>query len=139
MNKVKLSSKLPKVGDRLKKVMTANSYEFDPVYILEPCTVVYVNIAKGWYEVEFIETKLRECYKLPEEDELAARLPKRPVKAIELKTGLEYCYPSIIEAARDLCLHASNVSHVLSGRYKQTGGYRFEYLAFNKEDSAWTK
>lgn len=41
-------------------------------------------------------------------------------------------YPSMCDAARDLNLNVGNISNVLRGRQRKTGGYRFEYS--DKED-----
>ena len=51
----------------------------------------------------------------------------KPVKAIDIANGEwnEYC--SIRECARQLGLHQQHITAVLKGRYKQTGGYTFEY------------
>ena len=47
----------------------------------------------------------------------------KPVLCIELNQ----IFPSLTEAARQLCLSVENLSHVLTGRFKTTGGYHFEY------------
>ena len=67
-------------------------------------------------------------YFTPEEDEMALRALRTPVKAIDIKTGKTYEFESQAEAARKLGVYQSNIRHVLSGYYKQTGGYRFECL-----------
>lgn len=67
-------------------------------------------------------------YFTPEEDEMALRVLRTPVKATNIKTGETYEFESQAEAARKLGVYQSNICHVLSGYYKQTGGYRFEYL-----------
>lgn len=74
-------------------------------------------------------------YFTPEEDEMAQRVLRRPVKAINIKTGVEYEYPSIAEASRDLGVYQPNISHVLSGFYKKTGGFKFEYLDKDEFDA----
>ena len=48
---------------------------------------------------------------------------QKPVLCIELNR----IFPSLTEAARQLCLSVENLSHVLTGRIKTTGGYHFEY------------
>ena len=67
-------------------------------------------------------------YFTPEEDEMALRVLRTPVKAINIRTLEERIFISQAEAARQLGVHQSNIRHVLSGFYKQTGGYRFEYV-----------
>lgn len=38
-------------------------------------------------------------------------------------------YSSICDAAKDLNLNVGNISNVLNGRQKKTGGYYFEYAS----------
>lgn len=78
-------------------------------------------------------------YFTPEEDEMALRVLRRPVKAINVETGEEYEFESQAEAARQLGVYQSNIYHVLSGRYKKTGGYRFEYLDKGSFDEQFYK
>lgn len=78
-------------------------------------------------------------YFTPEEDEMSLRVLRKPVKAINIETGKEYNFPSLAEAARTLGVYQSNITHVLSGFYKQTGGFRFEYLDKAKFDSKYYK
>ena len=47
--------------------------------------------------------------------------------AINLKTGESQEFYGVSECARQLGLHQSNITEVLQGRYKQTGGYTFKY------------
>ena len=61
MDKTNLSMTLPKVGDKLFRIMYRGRYEPYDTYCPESCTVVYVNEKKGWYEVCFDETKIKEC------------------------------------------------------------------------------
>ena len=48
---------------------------------------------------------------------------QKPVLCVELNQ----IFPSLNEAARQLGLSKGNISNVLAGRYKTTGGYHFEY------------
>ena len=48
--------------------------------------------------------------------------------ATNLKTDESTEFYGTRECARQLGLHDSNITHVLKGRYKQTGGYTFKYL-----------
>lgn len=64
-----ISSSLPKVGDRLMKIMTAPTHGItkpEP----EPCIVTYVNKPNSYYTVRFIESGLMESYKVYGIDEL---------------------------------------------------------------------
>lgn len=74
-------------------------------------------------------------YFTPEEDEMSLRVLRRPVRAINIRTGEEYDFESQAEAARQLGVYQPNIRHVLSGRYKKTGGYRFEYLDKDEFDA----
>ena len=51
-----------------------------------------------------------------------------PVKAIDLITGQEYVFESLIEASRQLGVHAPAIGQVLRGRYHHANGYAFMYL-----------
>ena len=53
---------------------------------------------------------------------------RTPVKAINIDTGEEFIFKSEADAARTLGLYQSNISKVLTGSYKKTGRYVFEYL-----------
>lgn len=50
-----------------------------------------------------------------------------PIIATNLTTGESTKFNSGKECARRLGLYPSNITHVLKGRQKQTGGYIFEY------------
>lgn len=78
-------------------------------------------------------------YFTPEEDEMAQRVLRRPVRSINIRTGEEREFVSLAEAARQLNVHQSNIAHVLSGFYRQTGGYRFEYLDKDEFDAKYYK
>lgn len=67
-----------------------------------------------------------------EEMSMGVEVLKTPVKAIDIITGEEFVFESQADAARSLNIYQPNIRHVLSGCYKQTGGFRFEYI--NKEE-----
>jgi group I intron endonuclease len=52
--------------------------------------------------------------------------PSHRMRAVVASNG--NTYPSITDAARDLSLRISGIHAVLSGRYKETGGYTFKYV-----------
>lgn len=54
----------------------------------------------------------------------SAESRKKPIYCVELDTT----FASVSEAAEQLNLNAGNVSNVLKGRYKTTGGYHFKYV-----------
>lgn len=50
------------------------------------------------------------------------------IRSIKLDTEQEQNHYSINQAAKDLNLYPSNILNVLKGKFKQSGGYMFEYL-----------
>lgn len=60
--------------------------------------------------------------------ERAIKNTRKPIYCIELDRVFE----SGSQAAKELGLSAGNISNVLKGRYKSTGGYRFEYVKGDK-------
>ena len=78
-------------------------------------------------------------YFTPEEDEMSLRVLRTPVKAVNIETGQEYEFASQADAARELGVYQPNIRHVLSGWYKQTGGYKFEYLDKDEFDARYYK
>lgn len=78
-------------------------------------------------------------YFTPEEDEMSLRVLRKPVKSINIRTGEEREFVSLAEAARALGVYQSNITHVLSGFYRQTGGYKFEYLDKDEFDASYYK
>lgn len=57
-----------------------------------------------------------------------SRTKSIPILAINLKTGESKQFYGINECARQLGLNPSNITSVLKGNRKQTGGYKFKYL-----------
>lgn len=60
---------LPRVGDRLMRVMTGMTFKekCDP----EPCTVIYVNKPKQFYTVRFVDSGITESFKVPMLDDIS--------------------------------------------------------------------
>ena len=52
---------------------------------------------------------------------------QKPVFAVNKSMEFDYYFNSLKEAAETLNLHASGITQVLKGRYKQSGGFYFEY------------
>lgn len=122
VTKVMSSMEMPKVGDHLKRIMTAMIQHFAPIYEPLDCIVTYVNEKRGWYEVEFTGTHLKECYGLPVFDHAVIKdWMYCPVLCIE--TG--YVYSSIYDCAKDMHIHSAGISRQLSGEYDQYHGYHF--------------
>lgn len=78
-------------------------------------------------------------YFTPEEDEMSLRVLRKPVKAIHIESGKEYEFVSQAEAARQLGVHQANIGHTLRGFYRQTGGYKFDYLDKDEFDAKYYK
>lgn len=99
------------------------------------------NLAWGTHADNMADAKRHGTfhYFTPEEDEMSLRVLRKPVKAIDIKTGQEYEFVSQAEAARILGVYQSNIAHVLSGFYHKTGGYRFEYLNKDEFDAKYYK
>lgn len=122
---------LPEVGDRLKKKQYMGiEYQCDT---LLDCVVIYVNKRKGWYEVEFVDSGIRECFKLPEYNNNVLQMietfkkPWNSSKAvIVLETG--DIYPSIGECAKALGVNLHSLSNHLNGRTKQCAGYHVSII-----------
>lgn len=66
-------------------------------------------------------------------NERIGKLQSIPIIATSIKTGEFQEFNSTKECARQVGLHTSNITAVLKGRLKQTGGYTFKYL--NKGDN----
>lgn len=123
MDKSHMSMILPKVGDKLFRVMTRGTYDLGDVYKPEPCVVIYVNEKKGWYEVRFDNTNLKEGYHIPTFDHLL--LKGKPVKGTPvacMETG--DVYASISECAKDMRLERTKI-------WKQINGIRNGYSQYN--------
>lgn len=124
--KTLLTMELPKVGDRLMRVMTEFACEYDTALVPRPCVVVYVNEKHGWYQVEFLDTHLKECYGLPVCDH----------SIIDFDMSLCYgdavicvetskAYPSISACARVIGVPRSSIYLQLMGSIENAYGYHF--------------
>ena len=60
-------------------------------------------------------------------NERMAKTKSIPIIAINIKTGESQEFYGTNECARQLDLNQGNITRVLKGRYKQTGGYTFKY------------
>ena len=124
MDKTILSMTLPKVGDKLFRLMYRGRYEPYDTYCPESCTVAYVNEKKGWYEVCFDETGIKECYKVPSFDHYFLKdKPVGGVPIICLENG--NIYGSITECARDMKLNKHEIWKQIDGRLAYCSGYHF--------------
>lgn len=125
--------KLPRIGDRLMRTMTASGYSRSDCNILEPCVVVYVSEPKNYYTVQFVETGIRESYKLPDSDELKnfkkdfeRAFDYAPVGVYVYESGV--IYQTIADCARALCVKPCTVSNHLRGKTHHVKGYHIYRL-----------
>ena len=120
-----------------------NPYNYPVVRHLDgdPLNNHAFNLAWGTHQDNMDDAKRHGTfhYFTPEEDEMSLRVLRKPVKAINIRTGEEYEFVSIAEAARELGVYGPNINHVLSGHYRQTGGYTFEYLDKDEFDAEYYK
>lgn len=125
MAKTKLTMELPKVGDRLTRVISEYACEYDDRYIPESCIVTYVNEEHGWYQVEFINSGIKECYGRPVYDhEVLRGLKYDEAPVICVETGM--LYTTARECARDMKIPRYAISSQLSGAYPHYRGYHFD-------------
>lgn len=123
--KTRLTMSLPKIGDKLIRLMTSNNRYNGDFYNPEPCEVTYVNEKKGWYEVLFTDSKIKECYSVPTFDHSILKdtaVISTPVLCVE--TGM--VYSSISECAKDMNLEDSGICRQISGYHDYYKGYHFD-------------
>lgn len=124
MSKTKLTMQMPKVGDRVKKIFTPMTMVPICEYVLCSGTVVYVNNKKGWYEVKFDDTDLKECYHLPDFDHsILLGINNGRVPVVCDDTGM--VYSSLSECARDMGIERSGIDRVIYGRQESHVGHHF--------------
>lgn len=126
MSKSMLTMDLPKIGDHLMRIMTEFACTYDSIYTPKPCTVTYVNEANRWYQVEFDDSGIKECYGLPSFDHSSIRrevVGEAGIPIACVETGL--VYSNITECAQDMGLSSSAIGRVANGEYDQCGGYHF--------------
>ena len=124
--------RFPKVGDRLMKFISSSKILRDNPK-LEPCIVVYVNKEKSYYMVEFVDTNLRECYKVPEVDEIrnfkddyVRAFGKEPKGVYVYESGI--LYASISKCASDLGVNKGTISRHIHGELSHVKGYHIYML-----------
>lgn len=124
--------KLPKVGDRLMMIMTGanvgHTYSKE-----EPCIVIFVNKPKKYYTVEFVNTGIKESYKVPFVDEIKAfqedyrkMFKKNAVGVYVYESGC--IYPSIKECAKALGVKPNAISNHIHGNTSNVKGYHIYML-----------
>ena len=123
--KSKMSNTLPRLGDVLIRVMTVGPFDEGDRIVPRKCKVVYINNTKGWYEVEFIDNGIKECYSIPTFDHSILRdsdWRMSPVVCVE--TG--YVYRSVLDCAKDMNLSVKDISKCISGTRDNCLGYHFD-------------
>lgn len=126
MSKSTISMDMPKVGDRLMRIITGSRYDDKVTYRVEPCVVTYVNLLNSWYQVEFVNLGIKECYKLPvfDHDIFTKKSRSSAIPVMCLETGT--IYSSIGECAKDLGLQSSGIIRQIQGESLACGGFHFK-------------
>ena len=122
---------MPKVGDRIMRVMTTpNIWKEDGP---KPCVVTYVNKTKNWYQVTFADSGVKECYMVPDIDELEdfkknyQKLTKKKPKGVYIyESGA--LYSSITECAKAIGVLPCTVSKHIHGESSNVKGYHIYIL-----------
>lgn len=123
MSKVHITMELPKVGDHLKRVMTATTDCLAPSYMPRDCIVIFVNKAHHWYQVMFTDTGAKECYGLPVIDHSIVRPEGGSLPIVCAETGV--AYSTVQQCARDMGLESGSISNQMKGRQVSCNGYHF--------------
>lgn len=71
-------------------------------------------------------SNLRWATHAEQQDKITRGKKSKPIRVF--KEGFSQEYPSVHEASRELHLHKGNLTSVLKGRYKSTGGYKAELV-----------
>lgn len=124
--------KMPRVGDRLMRIMTSTSFLVKDD-AAEPCVVIYVSEPKRYYTVQFVNSGIKESYKVPYIDELSSfkkdykrTFGKSPRGVYVFESGA--LYDSVSDCARALGVAASTISSHLHGRTRHVKGYHIYAL-----------
>lgn len=122
---------MPKVGDRMMRKMSTHSEWKDDRPLR--CIVTYVDKKKHWYQVTFIDSGVKECYKVPEINELE-NFKKDYQRTFGKKAKGVYVYesgaiyPSISECARAIGVLPCVVSKHVHGGSSHVKGYHIYIL-----------
>lgn len=126
---------LPKVGDRLMRVMT-NTGSRIKNNGLEPCIVIYVNKPKRYYAVQFVNSGITESYKVPLlndaillkqfQDDFKHKFGKKPVGVYVYESGA--LYSSVSECAKAIGVKPCSITNHLHGRTNHVKGYHIYIL-----------
>lgn len=122
---------MPKVGDRVMRKM--NTYRIWNDNGPLRCIVTYVNKEKHWYQVTFVDSGVKECYMVPEVNELE-NFKKDYQRTFGKKAKGVYVYesgaiyPSISECARAIGVLPCVVSKHIHGGSSHVKGYHIYIL-----------
>lgn len=123
--------KMPRVGDRIMRVMAMHQSWKDDTPL--PCIVTYVNKQKNYYQVSFTESGVKECYKVPDLDDIGSfakdyeRSTKKKPKGIYVyESGM--LYSSVTECAKAIGVLPCTVSKHLHGGSSNVKGYHIYIL-----------
>lgn len=122
---------MPKVGDRMMRKMSMHNEWKDDQPLR--CVVTYVDKKKHWYQVTFIDSGVKECYKVPEINELE-NFKKDYQRAFGKKAKGVYVYESgavyssISECARAIGVLPCTVSKHIHGGSTNVKGYHIYIL-----------
>lgn len=118
---------VPNVGDHLMRTMTVPSFGVATAGD-EPCVVIHADYKKKLYTVQFIETGLRETYKVPDVDEIAAFkrdykrfFGKEPRGIYVFESGM--LYDTIEDCAKDLGVLQCTIIKHFHGDIAHVDGY----------------
>lgn len=127
--------KMPKVGDRLMRVMTGSGYNALSNRA-EPCVVVYVNKPHHYYTVRFDNSGILETYSVPLVTDIQVvkqfqidferRFGKKPVGIYVYESGA--LYDNVNECAKALGVIPANITSYLSGKVNTVNGYHLYIL-----------
>lgn len=133
--KIKDGMSLPKVGDRLMRTMTTVSLGSSE-NVPEPCVVVYVSKLKHYYTVQFVDSGLKESFKVPLLDDgklikqfqsdFKRAFGKKPRGVYVYESGA--LYPSVTECARAIGVLPCTVSKHIHGQTRHVKGYHIYML-----------
>lgn len=126
---------MPKVGTRLMRIMTGINFG-DKFNTPEPCLVVYVSEPKHYYTVKFVNTGIKESYKVPYiDDQMMIKKFKEDYKRVfgKYPTGVYVyesgeLYPTIAECARSIGVCPGTISKHLRGQTTNVKGYHIYRL-----------
>lgn len=133
--KIKGDVSLPKVGDRLMRVMTAANFG-EKYNNPEPCVVIYVNKPRNYYTVQFVDSGIKESFKVPLiddnkiikqfQDDFKRAFGKQAKGVYVYESGA--LYHSISECARSIGVLPCTISRHIHGMTSNVKGHHIYIL-----------